>query len=65
MSKNSITGDNLVSKPTEGYADGYDLIWGKDKQIDKDIRDTRHTGEARERQHPHSSSREVCSREET
>jgi len=29
MNKNNITGDNLVSKPTEGYADGYDLIWGK------------------------------------
>ena len=29
MSKNNITGDNLVSKPTEGYQDGYDLIWGK------------------------------------
>ena len=29
MSKNNITGDNLVSKPTQGYQDGYDRIWGK------------------------------------
>lgn len=31
-SKNEITGDNLVSKPTNpSYENGWDLIWGKRK----------------------------------
>lgn len=38
MSTNDITGDRLVSKPSTDYAAGYDLIWGKDKKLDKDIR---------------------------
>jgi len=29
MSKNNITGDTLVSKPSTTYADNYDRIWGK------------------------------------
>ena len=34
MSKNNITGDNLVSKPTQGYQDGWNLIWLK-KETDE------------------------------
>jgi len=35
MSKNDITGDKLVSKPsTDKYAEGHDRIWGKkDKSV--------------------------------
>lgn len=30
MSKNNITGDNLISKPTtEDYSKGWDLLWGE------------------------------------
>lgn len=30
MSKNNITGDNLISKhTTENYYTGWDLLWGK------------------------------------
>lgn len=34
MSKNDITGDTLVSKPTSAtYADGWEMIYGKDKPL--------------------------------
>ena len=36
MSKNDITGDNLVSKPSNGYQEGYDRIWGKKKPFEED-----------------------------
>ena len=65
MSTNNITGDKLVSKPTTGYATGYDLIWGKrDKKDEQDIRDTGLSGEARERRIPSCCGGEVCSGEE-
>ena len=40
MSKNNITGDNLVSKPTEGYQDGWDRIWYTkiEDELDKEER---------------------------
>ena len=65
MSINEITGDKMVSKPSTDYGAGYDLIWGKDKKLDKDIRDTRCAGEARERDDTPCCSRQVCSGEET
>lgn len=37
MSKNDITGDKLISRPTQGYQDGYDLIWGKTNLFEEDL----------------------------
>lgn len=28
-SKNDITGDKLITKPSSNYASGWDAIWGK------------------------------------
>lgn len=33
MSKNNITGDRLVSKPIDGYQEGYDRIWKKEDVV--------------------------------
>lgn len=36
MGKNDITGDNLISKPTnDAFESGWDLIWGKKFDIIK------------------------------
>lgn len=38
MSKNDITGDQLVSKvQSEKFSEGYDRIWGKPKSVTFDV----------------------------
>lgn len=32
---NNITGDRIVTKPSDSYAEGYDRIWGKKKEEPK------------------------------
>jgi len=63
MSTNDITGDKLISKPSTEYGKGYDLIWGKDRQLEQDIRHTRCAIEARERHDTPGCSGQVCSGE--
>ena len=64
MSTNNITGDKLVSKPTQGYAEGYDLIWKRDKKLEQDICNTRLSSETRERRIPPCCGGEVQRGEE-
>jgi len=33
MSTNNITGDKLISKPTDGYQEGFDRIWKKEDVV--------------------------------
>jgi len=38
-SKNDVTGDSLVSKPTnKAYADGWDRIFGKKDKLEKKLK---------------------------
>jgi hypothetical protein len=69
MSKNDITGDKLVSKPTSAtYADGWDMIYGKKKgkHLDKeDICNSRRTSSTRELHETSGSCGKVRCGEET
>ena len=69
MSKNDITGDKLISKPSSAtYADGWEMIYGKKKGeniVKEDTSDSRCSSQAGKSDTTSCPCGEVCSREET
>lgn len=49
MSKNDITGDSIISKPSQAYSDNYDAIFRKPK-VEESEKETATPKDAEEKQ---------------